>query len=111
MKLSQIKALVTAAPVLLTFSMLASSAQAAGDYGQDTCASGYVWREAIPSDHVCVTPQVRQQTAYDNFKGGQPPQPHRGLRLQHLRQRLRLARSVQRRRGLRRAVGAPAGQS
>jgi len=35
-------------------------------YGPDTCAQGYVWREAIPSDHVCVTPQVRQQTADDN---------------------------------------------
>ena len=35
-------------------------------YGPDTCKQGFVWREAIPSDHVCVTPQVRAQTAADN---------------------------------------------
>ncbi|WP_217694913.1 RICIN domain-containing protein [Deinococcus marmoris] len=35
-------------------------------YGPDTCKSGYVWRGANPSDHVCVTPETRQQTANDN---------------------------------------------
>jgi hypothetical protein len=35
-------------------------------YGPDTCKQGYVWREAIPSDHVCVTPAIRQQTWDDN---------------------------------------------
>jgi len=35
-------------------------------YGSDTCIQGFVWREAVPSDHVCVTPQVRQQTRSDN---------------------------------------------
>lgn len=35
-------------------------------YGSDTCKQGYVWREAIPSDHVCVTPAIRQQTWDDN---------------------------------------------
>ena len=35
-------------------------------YGPDTCKQGYVWREAIPSDHVCVTPATRQQTRDDN---------------------------------------------
>lgn len=30
------------------------------------CVQGFVWREASPSDHVCVTPQVRTQTAQDN---------------------------------------------
>jgi hypothetical protein len=35
-------------------------------YGPDTCRQGYVWREATPSDHVCVTPQVRAQTRADN---------------------------------------------
>ncbi|MEH2393254.1 MAG: hypothetical protein V7K21_16915 [Nostoc sp.] len=28
-------------------------------YGSDTCISGYVWREAFPGDHVCVTRAVR----------------------------------------------------
>jgi hypothetical protein len=32
----------------------------------DTCIQGYVWREAFPSDHVCVTPETREQAAYDN---------------------------------------------
>jgi hypothetical protein len=32
----------------------------------DTCIQGYVWREATPSDRVCVTPETRTQTAEDN---------------------------------------------
>jgi hypothetical protein len=35
-------------------------------FGPDTCAQGFVWREAIPSDHVCVTPDVRSRTAQEN---------------------------------------------
>jgi hypothetical protein len=35
-------------------------------YGPDTCVTGYVWREASPTDHVCVTAEVRGQTAADN---------------------------------------------
>lgn len=33
----------------------------------DTCIKGYVWREAFPGDHVCVTPATRKQTAQDNW--------------------------------------------
>lgn len=32
----------------------------------DRCVQGYVWREARPSDHVCVTGAVRSQTWADN---------------------------------------------
>ena len=32
----------------------------------DTCRSGYVWREAFPGDRVCVTPPRRDQAAQDN---------------------------------------------
>jgi hypothetical protein len=32
----------------------------------DTCKQGFVWREARPQDHVCVTPQTRSQAARDN---------------------------------------------
>jgi hypothetical protein len=32
----------------------------------DTCIQGYVWREATPTDRVCVTPEIRTQTAEDN---------------------------------------------
>jgi hypothetical protein len=45
---------------------VAPTAAAAGPYGPDTCKQGYVWREAIPSDHVCVTPATRSKTRYDN---------------------------------------------
>lgn len=36
------------------------------DYGPDTCKNGFVWREARSGDHVCVTPEVREQTAEEN---------------------------------------------
>lgn len=40
---------------------------AIGDYGPDTCAEGFVWREACgPTDHVCVTPDIRSQAQQDN---------------------------------------------
>lgn len=32
----------------------------------DICKSGYVWREALKGDHVCVVPAVRAQAAADN---------------------------------------------
>lgn len=35
-------------------------------YGPETCKQDFVWREARPEDHVCVTPEVREQTALDN---------------------------------------------
>jgi len=35
-------------------------------YGPDTCKNGYVWREAYPGDHTCVTPGQRARTATDN---------------------------------------------
>ena len=35
-------------------------------FGTDTCRQGFVWREANRQDHVCVTPQTRQQVADDN---------------------------------------------
>jgi hypothetical protein len=32
----------------------------------NTCLQGYVWREAVDGDHVCVTPETRTQAAEDN---------------------------------------------
>jgi hypothetical protein len=46
--------------------------------GPGTCAPGYVWREAIPSDHVCVTPQVRDQTRSDNSQAVARRSPNGG---------------------------------
>jgi hypothetical protein len=37
-----------------------------GPYGPDTCLEGFVWRQADPTDHVCVTPETRSEAAYDN---------------------------------------------
>jgi hypothetical protein len=38
--------------------------------GPGTCSQGFVWRQAIAADHVCVTPQVHQQTQADNAQAG-----------------------------------------
>ncbi len=35
-------------------------------YGADTCIAGYVWREAVADDHVCVTPETRDHASRDN---------------------------------------------
>jgi hypothetical protein len=37
-------------------------------YGKKTCKQGFVWRETIPSDHVCVTPEERTAAAEDNSR-------------------------------------------
>lgn len=60
--------LITLAMTIATagVTLFSSRADAGLPYGPDTCRQGYVWREAIPSDHVCVTPGTRAQTAYDN---------------------------------------------
>jgi phage tail-like protein len=47
-------------------------------YGPDTCVKGYVWREASGSDHVCVTPEVRQQVVSDNALAPIRRNPHGG---------------------------------
>jgi hypothetical protein len=43
--------------------------------GSDICASGYVWREAYPNDHVCVLTAVRTQAAADNARHQLAPCP------------------------------------
>lgn len=35
-------------------------------HGPDTCARGFVWRDAFAGDHICVTPASRDQAASDN---------------------------------------------
>ncbi|HEX5900039.1 MAG TPA: hypothetical protein VFY32_11620, partial [Solirubrobacteraceae bacterium] len=51
---------------MAVLALAAVSASAAGSHGPLTCLDGYVWRQATPRDHVCVTPEVRAQTARDN---------------------------------------------
>lgn len=33
---------------------------------KETCKQGFVWREAVKGDYVCVTPQTRSQAQKDN---------------------------------------------
>lgn len=47
-------------------------------YGPDTCLEGYVWRDASPADHVCVTPDIRAQAATDNRQALSRRQPGGG---------------------------------
>jgi len=47
-------------------------------YGLDACLEGWVWRQAIPTDHVCVTPEVRTQTAEDNAAAASRVNPNGG---------------------------------
>ena len=35
-------------------------------YGPDTCKTGFVWREVVPSDHVCVNPTIRDRVRGEN---------------------------------------------
>jgi hypothetical protein len=65
----------------LVTGMLVTGAQAnAADlpYGPYTCANGYVWREATPSDVVCVAPQIRTQTTTENQLGPSRREPDGG---------------------------------
>src|SRR5690242_18191766 len=61
------------APVAALFvaGIALTSSPAAADlpYGPDTCADGYVWRDAAPNDHVCVTPGDRDAAAEQNALG------------------------------------------
>ena len=34
--------------------------------GGDGCRQGFVWREAMPGDHICVSPATRQQARVEN---------------------------------------------
>ncbi|MFE4369270.1 hypothetical protein ACFRMN_13755 [Streptomyces sp. NPDC056835] len=48
-------------------------------YGPYTCAAGFVWREAVPADLVCVTPQIRSQITTENTLGPSRREPNGGV--------------------------------
>lgn len=48
----------------------AASAPVSRMGGSDTCKQGFVWREAVKSDHVCVSPETRARTRAENGTGG-----------------------------------------
>jgi hypothetical protein len=54
------------------------AARADGDFGPDTCLNGFVWREAVTNDHVCVTPDIRTQTRSDNAVAASRRSPNGG---------------------------------
>jgi hypothetical protein len=54
-----IRGLVASHPVTLVARPGAALTGSAG--GGGLCRQGYVWREATPGDHVCVTPAVRAE--------------------------------------------------
>src|SRR4051794_242291 len=65
--ISRLRRVALLAVLGLAAAAVAVSAGAASrDFGPDTCLNGFVWREAVPNDHVCVTPGVRTQAANDN---------------------------------------------
>ncbi|KAH0545391.1 hypothetical protein FGG08_000532 [Glutinoglossum americanum] len=49
-----------------------------GDFGPDTCLEGWVWREAVAGDHVCVTPAIRAAAATDNSRAASRRNPSGG---------------------------------
>lgn len=44
----------------------------------DKCIPGYVWRQATPDDHVCVTMQTHEQTLQDNMRAAERRNPKGG---------------------------------
>jgi hypothetical protein len=56
---------VTTLNALTNFAAAQTAAQ------PDACAQGYVWREAFVGDHVCVSPDTREQTQSDNANAAQ----------------------------------------
>jgi hypothetical protein len=49
------------------------------DVAPGTCIAGYVWREAGPSDHVCVRPEVRDKVASQNALADSRRDPRGGV--------------------------------
>ncbi len=56
----------------------ASLAMAEGAYGADTCKQGFVWREAVAEDTICVTPAERTLARRQNAKAAQRRNPGGG---------------------------------
>jgi hypothetical protein len=70
--------LSVAALAALTFAGPAPAQADPLPYGPETCLEGFVWREANPSDLVCVTPAVRSRTAQENQRATSLREPNGG---------------------------------
>ena len=53
-------------PRLINRVPLASPSAGGGVYPPFLCLPGYVFREAVPTDYIGVTPQERDETAAEN---------------------------------------------
>jgi hypothetical protein len=62
----------------LTLGTLGAASSAQAQYGPYTCVVGLVWREAVPYDYVCVSPQWRDKTWQENALGPSRRQPGGG---------------------------------
>jgi len=74
--LTALAALVTAATGLIA-AFTNFFPKSASPVAQD-CVPGYVYREAYPDDHVCVTPETRARTLQDNQLAGSRRRPGGG---------------------------------
>jgi hypothetical protein len=52
-----------------------AAAGVGGQMASPACTQGFVWRQADADDHVCVTPQARDQAAADNLSAAQRRTP------------------------------------
>ena len=62
----------------LTAGTLSAAPSAQAQYGPYTCVNGLVWREAVPYDFICVSPQWRAKTQQENALGPSRVQPGGG---------------------------------
>jgi hypothetical protein len=54
------------------------STSSALTFGAPPCKQGFVWREAVKDDYVCVPPATRSQAAQDNARAAQRRSPTGG---------------------------------
>ncbi|WP_157201212.1 hypothetical protein [Massilia sp. Root351] len=54
------------------------STSSALTFGAPPCRQGYVWREAVADDYVCVPPSTRSQAARDNRQAADRRSPNGG---------------------------------
>ena len=66
----------------LFWCLIAADTASAADptlvYGRYTCKQGYVWREAMPGDKICVPPPIRDTTRRDNARAASRVAPNGG---------------------------------
>jgi hypothetical protein len=62
----------------LTLGLVVAGQQAPATAHANPCLQGFVYRDAYPNDEVCVTPNIRTETAQENADAGAHVQPGGG---------------------------------